>query len=95
MTAESGQGKGVFAVDKLISEARQLAAEYRRATGQPLGISGEIAQHDACHLLDLEPTTNRSDGFDAIGRGTRQGQRIQIKGRVIFNEAKKTNALVS
>lgn len=93
MSTGQDQGKRVFSVDKLISEARHLAAEYRRTTGQPLGISGEIAQHDACNLLDLEPVKDASSGFDAIGRGDRQGQRIQIKGRVIFDEARKNQRI--
>ncbi len=89
----SGQDKGIFSVDKLISEARHLAAEYRRTTGQPLGISGEIAQHDACQLLDLEAVKDANSSYDALGRGQRQGQRIQIKGRVIFDEAKKNQRI--
>lgn len=93
MTAQQGKGKALFSVGKLISEARHLAAEYRRATGQPLGISGEIARHDACHLLNLEPVKEGTSGFDAIGRGERQGHRIQIKGRVIFDEAKKNQRI--
>lgn len=78
----------VFAVDKLISEARRLAADYRRATGKSLGISAEIAKHDACTLLNLEPVDGVA-GYDAIGRDERDGLHIQIKGRAIFNEAKK------
>ncbi len=93
MTADREQSKGVFSVDKLIGEARHLAAEYRRATGQPLGISSEIAQHDACNLLNLEPVKDSNSGFDAIGRGERQGLHIQIKGRVIFDEAKKNQRI--
>ena len=93
MTTGSEKGKGVFSVSKLISEARHLAAEYRRATGQPLGISSEIAQHDACNLLNLEPVKDPNCGYDAIGRGERQGLHIQIKGRVIFDEAKKNQRL--
>ena len=77
----------LFAVDKLISEARRLAAEYRRTTGKSLGISGEIAKHDACRLLDLK-LCEEQQGFDAMGLGERDGKRIQIKGRAIFNEAK-------
>ena len=92
-SAGQSQGKGIFSVDKLISEARHLAAEYRRTTGQPLGISGEIAQHDACQLLDLEAVKDANSSFDALGRGPRQGQRIQIKGRVIFDEAKKNQRI--
>lgn len=79
---------GIYAVDKLMKEARTLAAEYRKATGKPLGISSEIAEHDAARLLNLELCTERSDGYDAIGLGEREGLRIQIKGRAIFDESK-------
>ncbi len=73
---------GVYSVDRLIAEARRLAAEYRRTTGRPLaGISSEVCVHDAIRLLDLEATTG--PGYDAIGRGARAGLRIQIKGRTI------------
>ena len=78
----------LFAVDKLISEARRLAAEYRRTTGKSLGLSSEIAKHDACQLLDLEPLQQAAGGYDAVGRGAREGRRVQIKGRAIFDEAK-------
>lgn len=80
--------QNIYAVDKLISEARRIAADYRRATGKSLGISAEIAKHDACSLLNLE-SVDEHTGYDAIGRGEREGQRIQIKGRAIFDEAKK------
>ena len=80
---------GVYAVDKLISEARRLAADYRRATGKPLaGVSGEIAQHDAARLLNLEIADTNIGGYDARGHGNREGKRIQIKGRTIFEEGK-------
>lgn len=78
----------IHKVDKLMSEARRIAAEYRRATGNPLGISAEIAQHDACTLLDLAPCNDTSAGYDAIGKGAREGVHIQIKGRAIFDESK-------
>ncbi len=59
---------GVYSVDKLISEARRLAAEFRRTTGKPLpGVSGEIAEHDAARLLNLKLCDERSGGYDAIG----------------------------
>jgi len=78
----------LYSVDKLISEARRIAAEYRRATGKPLGISAEIATHDACSFLDLEPC-EEAVGYDAVGlKGERKGQRFQIKGRAIFDEQK-------
>ncbi len=77
----------VYSVSKLISEARRLARDYRRATGKPLGgVGAEIAQHDAARLLDLELC--RAAGYDAVGRGPRAGRRIQIKGRALFDGAR-------
>lgn len=78
----------VYSTEKLISEARRLATEFRRVTGKPLGISSEIAEFDAARLLELELCHERAGGFDAIGRGAREGKRIQIKGRAVFDEAK-------
>ena len=78
----------LYSVDKLISEACRIAAEYRRATGKPLGISAEIARHDACTYLKLEPQED-AIGYDAIGlKDEREGVRFQIKGRAIFDEKK-------
>ena len=78
----------LYSVDKLISEARRIAAEYRRATGKPLGISAEIALHDACTYLGLEADENAT-GYDAVGaQGKRTGLRYQVKGRAIFDESK-------
>ena len=78
----------LYSVDKLISEARRIAAEYRRTTGKPLGISAEIARHDACSYLNLEPRED-AVGYDALGlAGDRDGLRFQIKGRAIFDEKK-------
>jgi len=80
---------GLYSVDKLISEARRVAAEYRRATGKTLGgISGELAENDAARLLNLELNTSGQAGYNAIGKGEREGRRIQIKGRAIFDERK-------
>lgn len=78
----------VYSTEKLITEARRLAAEYRKATGKPLGISSEIAEFDAARLLDLELSDKSEGGYDAVGRGIREGKKIQIKGRAIFDEKK-------
>lgn len=78
----------LYSVNKLISEARRIAAEYRRATGKPLGISAEIARHDACTYLELEAHED-AIGYDAVGlKADREGLRFQIKGRAIFDEKK-------
>ncbi len=76
-----------YAADKLIAQARQLAAEYRRTMGKPLpGISSEIAEHDAVRLLGLEPNAGGDAGWDAVDPET--GRRVQIKSRTIFDETK-------
>lgn len=78
----------VFAVDKLISQARQLAAEYRRTMGKPLpGVSNEIAEHDAIRLLRLEQAGEQAGGYQATDPA-RGDKRIQIKSRTIFDENK-------
>jgi len=77
----------VYAVDKLIEQARQLAADYRKTTGKPLpGVSNEIAEYDASTLLGLTLCEDRSAGFDAVRDADQGPQRVQIKGRTIFNE---------
>jgi len=76
-----------YAADKLIAQARQLAAEYRRTMGKALpGISNEIAEHDAVRLLGLEPKASHEGGWDAVDPAN--GRRIQIKSRTIFDESK-------
>lgn len=76
-----------YAADRLIAQARQLAAEYRRTMGKPLpGISNEIAEHDAVRLLALEAKASPDGGWDALD--PRTGRRIQIKSRTIFDETK-------
>jgi hypothetical protein len=76
-----------YAAEKLIAQARQLAADYRRTMGKPLpGVSNEIAEHDAVRLLALEPTPESDIVWDAVDPDT--GHRIQIKSRTIFDESK-------
>lgn len=79
----------IYSVDKLIFEARKLAIEFRRTTGKPLpGISAEIANYDAARYLNLDLCKQNTVGYDAVGKGNREGARIQIKGRIIFDENK-------
>ena len=78
----------VYSVDKLISEARRLAKEYRAATGKTLPISGEIAINDAIRLLGMQAAEADKQGFDAIYDYQGNRLRVQIKGRAIFNGKK-------
>lgn len=79
----------LYAVDKLIAEARRLAADYRRATGKTLPISQEIAISDAIRLLGLSPAPAGAVGYDALrDDGGRQPLLVQVKGRVIFDTQK-------
>jgi len=79
----------LYSVDKLMTQTRKLAADYRRATGQPLPLTGEIANFDAANILDLELLQPSPGGYDAVGRGSdREGLRYQIKGRAIFDDSK-------
>ncbi len=76
----------IYAEEKLISQARQLAADYRRTMGKPLpGVSNEIALHDAMRLLRLVPAGADVGGYDAIDP-ERDNKRIQIKSRTIFDD---------
>jgi len=84
---------GVYKLDKLMDETRRLAAEYRRSTGSTLPVSAELAKFDAMSLLGLRPLDEPESGVDAL-RDSEQGvERIQIKGRVIF-DPKKTGQRV-
>lgn len=79
----------VYRVDKLMAEARKLAAEYRRATGKTLAISGEIAVSDAISLLELEPAPADAEGYDAL-RAVKDGiERLQIKARAVFDDSRR------
>ena len=71
-----------------MAEARRLAAEYRKATGKTLPITAEIAVQDAIRLLELEPAPAGAVGYDALRRCDGREERIQVKGRAIFDEGK-------
>lgn len=82
-----------YSVDKLMSEARNLAAAYRQATGKSLAISGEIALSDAVRLLGLEPAAPADEGFDAVRRHESDETRIQVKARMVFEDARRAHRL--
>ena len=72
-------------VGKLIKRIKTIAKEYRELTGRPLGITGEVAEYEAARLLNLKLSDVRQPGYDAERS---DGTRIQIKGRVLFENSK-------
>jgi hypothetical protein len=78
-------------VGDIIELARHIAGAYKRLTGRPLGITGEVAEYEAARLLGLELAEVRAPGYDAL----RGSERIQIKGRVLGPGAKPCERLGS
>ena len=50
----------------LLKEAKVLGKKYRRLTGKPLGITGEVAEFSAATLLGFELAMARQAGYDAV-----------------------------
>lgn len=84
----------VYQVDKLMAEARRLAAEYRRATGRTLAISGEIAVSDVIGCLGLALAPAEAEGYDVV-RNLADGrcERLLVKARAVFNDGRRPHRL--
>jgi Family of unknown function (DUF6998) len=72
-------------IEAILISAKDLATRYKKLTGKPLGITGEIAEFTAASLLNLELAEARQAGYDAIGNDKRK---IQIKGRCLSSNPK-------
>lgn len=83
----------LYSIDLLMQQTRQLAARYRKTTGNTLPITGEIARFDVGKALHLDLNDNLTLGYDAIGQGQRDGLKILIKGRVIFEDSQSSPRL--
>ncbi len=79
----------LYSVDKLITETRRIASEYRKATGKILPVTPEIAINDAISILKLTPNNDNRLPYDAVMERDGKKIRIQVKGRAIFNEKKQ------
>lgn len=77
----------------LLKRAKALAREYYHLTGKPLGVTGEVAEHEAATHLKLELTPARSAGYDAIEKKRGVERRLQIKGRCILNGSSRSQRL--
>lgn len=67
-------------VREMLRAAKSLGARYYRATGKPLGVTGEVAELEAADRLGLTLAPARCPGYDAT---TPDGRRIQVKGRAV------------
>ncbi len=67
-------------LQEILAAAKDIAVRFKKLTGKPLGITGEIAEFSAAKLLDLKLAEARQAGYDAIDRA---GRKVQIKGRCL------------
>ena len=88
MTKPAEAEMDIYSIDKLMHETRLLAAKYHQTTGTALPVTGEIARFDAAKALGLQLIDDPSLGYDAVGTGSFNGEKILIKGRVLFETSK-------
>ena len=82
----------IEALRGVIRDARKIAALYRRITGKPLGITGEVGEFVAADLLGLKLTEARNPGYDAAAR---DGHRVQVKSRCVLPGSKPSQRVGS
>jgi len=80
----------IAALRSVIRDAKEIAKRYRKLTGKPLGITGEVGEFTAAELMNLQLTGARQPGYDAVAP---DGHRIQIKARCILPESKRSQHL--
>jgi hypothetical protein len=80
---------------EILGEAKRLAQEYRRLTGKPLGITGEVAEYEAARILGVQLTPARQAGYDAVETSGGTVRRLQIKGRCLLDNHKPGQRLGS
>ena len=71
---------------EIVARAKQMAIDYYRLTGKPLGITGEIGEYDAARLLGLTLADARAPGYDATDQ---TGRRYQIKARAFSTSGRR------
>lgn len=73
----------IEAIGKILSNAIELAIEYRKQTGKPLGITSEVGEYEAALKLNCTLQAARTPGHDLIDCKKRK---VQVKTRVIVNK---------
>ena len=70
-------------LDSILKDAKKVAKRYKKLTGKPLGITGEMAEFTAAKLLKLDLAKARQSGYDATKFHKGNKIKIQIKGRCL------------
>lgn len=70
---------------ELLAEAKVIAQRYYALTKKPLGITGEVAEYEAAHILGITLTSARQAGYDATELVNDKLRTLQIKGRCLPN----------
>jgi hypothetical protein len=81
-------GDAADEVSLLMLEAKRIARRYYEITGRPLGIIGEIAEHEAVRILGLEIAPVREAAIDAFQKVGNATLSYQIKGRAVDPQKK-------
>ena len=89
--ATAEEGPRFEDVAPLINAARGIAIAYKRLTGRPLGVTGEVGEYEAARLLGYELAPVRSPGYDLVDPDT--GRTFQVKARCIGPRAKSGQRL--
>jgi hypothetical protein len=74
-------------LEAVVTEAKAVAKRYRRLTGRPLGITGEMAEYEAIRRLNLVIADVRQDGYDAVREIDGAIYKLQVKGRCILRDS--------
>ncbi len=77
-------------VMEILRQTKLLACEYRKLTGKPLGVTGEVAEYEAARILNLQLTEARQGGYDALETASGVTRRLQVKGRCILEDSKRS-----
>lgn len=89
---EPGTTPDVSELGALIEQARSIALAYRRLTGRPLGVTGEVGEYEAIRRLGFQLAPVRAAGFDAVDA---EGRRFQVKARCLPEGASRAQRLGS
>jgi hypothetical protein len=80
-------------LEVIIADAKAVAQRYRKLTGRPLGITGEVAEYEAARLLGLRLAEVRQHGYDAVREAGESVRKLQIKGRCLLDNSKRSRQI--